>query len=179
MFSSSFYTTTTSINDPAYWSRADIQELARERIMTGLSTALRRNVILSSPEVFHNWETYMECYSEVGGVIEATPAEVMGHPCVDLLIEPTGNIRILATHEQIHARPYVVGGASFPAQSVPHDALVGASEAICEVLRAQGVLGRVCIDFVTFWDEVNEAQKLWAVDLKLNMSPTSCSTPSK
>ena len=108
-------------------------------------------------------------------MIEAAADGVLGNPSVNLFISPHGVVQVTSTHEQLFSKPYVQTGASFPQQSVPYQALAGAAAAIGQVLCKQGVLGYLGIDFVTFWDPVVGAQRLWAVDLNLRLTSTACS----
>lgn len=84
-------------------------------------------------------------------------------------------MQVTSAHEQLFTKPYHQLGVSFPQQSVPYPALVGAAEAIGRVLVKQGVMGYVGIDFVTFMDKSVGAQRLWAVDLNLRLTSSACS----
>ena len=79
-----------------------------------------------------------------------------------------------STHDQIFStdplRPYVFCGASFPQRSVPHAAIRGASLALGASMFEQGIIGHVGVDFVSFYDEFNRRQRLWAVDLNIGMT---------
>jgi IQ domain-containing protein H len=79
-----------------------------------------------------------------------------------------------STHDQIFSvdpeRPYVFCGASFPQRSVPHAAIRGAALALGAAMYERGIIGHVGIDFVSFYDEFNRRQRLWAVDLNIGMT---------
>jgi len=79
-----------------------------------------------------------------------------------------------STHDQIFSadplRPYVFCGASFPQRSVPHAAIRGASLALGASMFEKGIIGHVGVDFVSFYDEFNRRQRLWAVDLNIGMT---------
>ena len=82
-----------------------------------------------------------------------------------------------STHDQIFSvdlmRPYVFCGASFPQRSVPHAAIRGASLALGASMYEKGIIGHVGVDFVSFYDDFNRRQRLWAVDLNIGMTRTA------
>jgi hypothetical protein len=160
--------------DEQYWRSIDVQESVKERILYVLGPSLRKNLVIALPECYRGWEAYMRAFSKVGGLIEAAPSDVRGNSSVQMLIEPSGSIKCVCTFEESFGKPYVYCGSSFPAVSAPHDSLIGASRSICNVLKEQGVIGYVNIDFVTFWDHINQGNRLWAVDLKLNITTATC-----
>lgn len=53
------------------------------------------------PLLYPTWAAYSAQFLERGGVIEASPALVTGSPSVNLMVEPTGHVNVLSTHEQI------------------------------------------------------------------------------
>lgn len=121
------------------------------------------------------WSAFMASFTRVGGVIEAVPQNVKGNPSVNLFIEPNGTVNVTSTHEQLFNKEYCFGGAIFPQRSVPFQALQGCAHAIGTALYEQNVYGYVGVDFVTFYDESLQAQRLWAVDINLRLTNTACS----
>ena len=65
-------------------------------------------------------------------MVEACPTVVTGSPSINLLVEPTGTVRVLSTHEQMFSPAYRFIGASFPQSSVPHSALAQVGAALGE-----------------------------------------------
>ena len=108
---------------------------------------------------------FMLRLARTGGVLEAAPNEVTGSPSVNLLVEPTGVVRVLSTHEPVFCPPYVCVGAAFPQSSAPHRALAAAAEAVGAACFSVGVFGYVGVDFVTLREA--GVLRLWAVDLDL------------
>ena len=82
--------------------------------------------------------------------------------------------KMTSTHDQLFSndpkRPYVYHGASFPQRSVPHAAIRGAALAVGAEMYLKGIVGHANIDFVSFYDDYNQRQRLWAVDLNIGMS---------
>jgi hypothetical protein len=106
-------------------------------------------------------------------VIEASPALVTGSPSVNLLIEPTGYVTVLSTHEQIFCPAYRFIGASFPQSSVPHAALAQAAEVVGLACFRSGIIGHIGVDFLALREQ--GALRLWAVDLNLQLTATQAS----
>jgi IQ domain-containing protein H len=79
-----------------------------------------------------------------------------------------------STHDQLFSvdpkRPYVYHGCSFPQRSVPHAAIRGAALAVGAAMYQKGIIGHAGVDFVSFYDDFNQRQRLWAVDLNLGMT---------
>jgi hypothetical protein len=66
---------------------------------------------IAVPALYPNWEEFETQLVERGGVVEASPAVVTGSPSVNLLVEPTGHVTVLSTHEQIFCPAYRFIGA--------------------------------------------------------------------
>jgi hypothetical protein len=79
-----------------------------------------------------------------------------------------------STHDQLFSNdplhPYEYHGASFPQRSVPHAAIRGAALAVGAAMYGKGIIGHAGVDFVSFYDDFNQRQRLWAVDLNLGMT---------
>lgn len=157
------------------WSDIDNQRRVREVLVSALQKKLSRRAVICQPILYPTWNAFMRGFCRLGGVIEAAQLEVLGNPSVNMFLSPSGNVSITSTHEQLFGRPYVQMGYRFPSDSVPYEALAGASQAIGVQLSKLGIMGYVGVDFVTFWDAAVGAQRLWAVDLNLRLTPTACS----
>ena len=93
-----------------------------------------------------------------------------GSPSANVYIQPSGEVSLVCTHDQMFSPPYCFVGASFPQSSVPYPALRGASLAIGAACAKQGIVGYVGIDFVALQSE--EGLKLLAVDLNIRYTDT-------
>jgi hypothetical protein len=70
-----------------------------------------------------SWAEYIEAFCKVGGVIEATPnclSNLMASPSISFLVEPNGEIQLLASFDKFAAKEYINGGCFFPQQSLPN-----------------------------------------------------------
>ena len=139
-----------------------------------LRRAIASRVSIAAPSAYGGSGSWPRFYAQMmrrGGVVEACPESVTGSPSVNLFIAPTGDVHVLATHEQIFCPAYRFVGASFPQSSVPHAALAAAATAVGEAAARAGVSGFVGVDFVVVRDDGGTGGlRLWAVDL--NVRPT-------
>lgn len=184
------------------WAAPELQEEAVGELTHALKRNLSRRAVIVYPKLYQSWKAFLKAFTRLGmlaecvcqcsgnpltkrgsllllslsgGIIEAAAEDVIGSPSVNLFISPGGGVQVTSAHEQLFTKPYHQLGVSFPQQSVPYPALVGAAEAIGRVLVKQGVMGYVGIDFVTFMDKSVGAQRLWAVDLNLRLTSSACS----
>eukprot|EP00854_Cymbomonas_tetramitiformis_P001341 gene1341-1940_t len=151
--------------------------LARQReavaaVEAALRRTLPRRLGIAAVAVYPTWKEYAQAMLSRGGVIEGCPPMVTGSPSVNLMVEPTGRVQILSTHEQIFCPAYRFIGASFPQSSVPHAALAQASEVVGQACFRAGIVGNLGVDFVAL-KELGTL-RLWAVDLNLR----TCATQS-
>ena len=155
------------------WLHPTVQAAAVERLQDELQQNLHKHVVVARKSIYRKFKQYLEAFTRVGGVIEACPPEIRGSPSANLYIEPNGAITVLSTHDQIFYKDYSFLGATFPQLSVPPVALHSACLAIGNALYAKQIIGYVGVDFVTFWDEPEMTQRLWAVDLNIRMTDTA------
>ena len=80
--------------------------------------------------------------SSVPGV-RPPPPQVVGSPCANLFVAPTGETLLLSTHERVFVAPHRAVGSTFPQQSVPHAALAEATLSIGGGMQERGERGGV------------------------------------
>eukprot|EP00884_Botryococcus_braunii_P003492 jgi/Botrbrau1/13143/Bobra.0187s0093.2 len=171
--------------NPLYWNRLDevrtnkngdigsaseehrIRTAVRKAVGAGLACA----AVLLYPEAHPaGWHQFARAFAKVGGVIEASPSIVLGSPTVNIFVEPSGAVRVLACHEQIFCPAYRAVASAFPQCSAPAQALIESAAAVGGACAEAGVMGHVTVDFVVVGD--GGQSRLWAVDLNLSPAPS-------
>lgn len=98
------------------------------------------------------WERYALKLREQGGVAEEWLAgERLRSPSVQMRITPLGDLETISTHDQILGGPsgQIFQACTFPADPGYAVEIQALAARVGEVLRAQGVLGRFGVDFVS------------------------------
>lgn len=92
-----------------------------------LSECLKKNipkkVKICANNLYKSWDEFFKNYLQYRGLIEAcptfNPANIVGSPCLPILIEPNGNIEILPTYDKINLFCFRNIGAISPQRSIP------------------------------------------------------------
>jgi hypothetical protein len=98
------------------------------------------------------WESYMAKWREMGGVVERyVDAAETRSPAAQLDITPTGEVRVLTTHDQIlgGAVKQVFVASTFPAHPSYRMDIQELASRAGEALADKSVLGLLSIDFVS------------------------------
>jgi hypothetical protein len=76
--------------------------------MGGLAHAidLLQLLILYNMQVYPGYRDFMHALAVRGGVVEAVPAALLGSPTANLLVDPTGRVALLSSHEKILVAPF-------------------------------------------------------------------------
>ncbi|XP_074405210.1 IQ domain-containing protein H isoform X5 [Zonotrichia albicollis] len=154
------------------WSESRARELALVKISQELPGLLAQHVQPVNEKRFPTWEKFLQTFLTQGGVIEAFPCSgSVTNLTVDLLIEPSGELTLLASGEQLHAEgPLRSSGTTIPQRSVDPGLLQALCLKVGEACKARGVLGYFSVDFVAFTHPQTGQQQVWATDLDLGYS---------
>ena len=85
------------------WKKKWAQEHALKRIVAELPSILSSHARPVDRDLFPTWNDFLERFLNQGGLIEGVPpSDSVTALSVDMLIEPTGDICILTTQDQVN-----------------------------------------------------------------------------
>jgi hypothetical protein len=112
----------------------------------------------------------------LGGVVEERIAgERFSSPSAQVDIRPDGEVRVLATHEQVLGGEggQVYLGCRFPADPAYAPALAEHAAKVGRELAAKGALGRFSVDFVTAVPPGESGWDVYAIEVNLRKGGTT------
>ena len=97
--------------------KVQITPAIQEKLQEVIEKTLPKKVKMAMPSLYRDWDSYIERYCQVGGVIEATPLcspAYLSMPSIAFFIEPNGEQKIVGTFDRIESTQYVNAGCFFP-----------------------------------------------------------------
>ena len=120
------------------------------------------------------YDSFRRGFERLGGVVETwIEGAIKRSPSAQLRINPRFELEAMSTHDQILGEDgQTYQGCRFPADpayrlDIQKDALL-----VGEVLRAEGVVGRIAVDFVTVEKSPGNWER-FAIEINLRMSGTT------
>lgn len=120
------------------------------------------------------WARYYTQFQNLGGICEVFvegAAEAKTSPSCQAFLNNNGDVRILATHEQMLNNQIYVG-CKFPANEEYAKDIVTMTMKIGEELSKRDVIGYIAVDFVSVRQE-DGTYKHWAIEVNVRMGGTT------
>ena len=82
------------------------KNIFKKKLFYELKGILNKYATFAYPNLYKNWNEYLSHFLSNRGIIECCPTKglsgIMGKPCIPILIEPTGNIKVFPSYEKIN-----------------------------------------------------------------------------
>ncbi|XP_065912018.1 IQ domain-containing protein H-like isoform X2 [Dysidea avara] len=151
------------------WNKRWAQEYTIQRVISELPDILSSETRFSDPNLYTDWDSFLDAFLFKGGVIEAyPPSDSVTSITANMRITPDGIISLLCTGDHICPEPFRVWGVSLPQCSVEPQLLEEICHRIAKACKARGIIGHFSIKFVTFISPDNGEQQLWATGLDIS-----------
>ena len=151
-------------------------KIFQEKLYYQIKSIITKNIVFSYPNFYHNWNEYFQMFLKNSGIIEACPTSdldgIMGRPCIPLLIEPNGKIKILPTFEKINVEHFKNVINTSPQSNIDNDILNKLANKLGVFLYHQDIIGYVTIECITFHDGTKVLY--WCTDLVYGLTQTIC-----
>ena len=167
------------INDLIYEKKINpdfTNEMYQEKLYYQLKNILIKNAKYSFPNLYSNWNDYINKFLNEKGIIECYPTKfldgIMNNPCLPIFIEPNGKIRILPSFEKINVDFFKNIASTSPQTSINNGELNKIGEQMGNFLYSQEIIGYVTLEFITFHD--GKKMIYWGVDIKYGLTQQIC-----
>ena len=167
------------INDLKYEKKINPEfsnEMYQEKLYYQLKNILIKNIKFSYPNLYSNWNEYIQKFLNEKGVIECCPTKnldgIMNNPCLPIFIEPNGKIRILPSYEKINVDFFKNIASTSPQTSINNGELNKIGEQMGNFLYSQEIIGYITLEFITFHD--GKKMIYWGVDIKYGLTQQIC-----
>ena len=142
-------------------------EIFQEKLYYQLKNILIKNVQYVYSNFYNKWNDYLKQFLENKGIIESYPTReldgIMGHPCVPILIEPNGNVKVLPTFDKYNIDYFKNFICTSPQKSMDNDELNAIGEKMGNFLYKQEIIGYITLEFITFHN--GKKVLYWAIDM--------------
>ena len=143
------------------WTKCWAQEQALNKISSYLPNILNEHAEVVETSLHPTWDHFLNTFLQAGGVIEAAPpSDSVTAIAVDIFIDPTQEVTLHCTLDQILSGNYEVCGGTVPQTSVSHSQLMETIQSVATACKERGILGHLTIDLLTFIDPTSVSY-LW------------------
>ena len=133
------------------------------KISSYLPDILIEHAEMVEPSLHPTWGHFLNAFLQAGGVIEAAPpSDSVTSIAVDISIDPTQEVTLHCTLDQILSGSYRVCGGTVPQSSVSHPQLMETVLSVATACKERGILGHLTIDLLTFIDPTS-VSCLWFI----------------
>ena len=151
-------------------------EIFQEKLYYQLPDLINKNIVFCYPNFYNNWEEYLESYISNKGIIEACPTKyldgIMGYPCIPLLIEPNGKIKILPSFEKINSNYFKNIICTSPQNNINENELILIAKKLGTFFYHQEIIGYITIECITFHD--GKKILYWCSDIIYGLTQNIC-----
>lgn len=132
------------------------------------------NLSFQSPD--ETWANFSRRLPELGAIVEAfIEGEIKRSPSVQGYIQPSGEVSILSTHDQIlgGADQQIYLGCYFPAESAYRLQIQELGLKVGQALAAKGAIERYGVDFMAVQQPNSQEWELQAIEINLRKGGTT------
>ena len=151
-------------------------ELFQEKLYYQLKNIVNKNIVFCYPNFYNSWNEYFKNYLLNKGIIEACPTKyldgIMGNPCIPMLIEPSGKIKLLPSFEKINSEYFKNIICTSPQNNIDEEELNKIAKKLGTFFYLQNIIGYITIEFITFHD--GKKVLLWCTDVLYGLTQTIC-----
>ena len=161
-----------SHTDPEAWFERHVQLNARKRILNGLKETDMEAFHVCRPDVYKNYQSFVEFIKLYGAVVEAEPPSIRGFVESYCVMHPNREVQVSKGALLLQDENYQRQGIIYP-QTLIHDkALEGATIAVAAHLMMNfNCVGYATVTFCVFWDGFEGISRLWASNIQFGMQP--------
>lgn len=158
-------------NNPSQWYSRQVQLSVRKRLMEFFRDNISLHVSICRQDIYPSWDVYLKLMNKYGSVIEAEPLQKIGYVNGLCFIDPCGGIELHGGVDLVMDQHYQTQAFIRPQISTPHNALHGATQAVAKYLYENyNIIGYVTVQYIAFWDALDNIPRLWGVDLHLGIT---------
>ena len=152
------------------------KNIFKKKLFYELKGILNKYATFAYPNLYKNWNEYLSHFLSNRGIIECCPTKglsgIMGKPCIPILIEPTGNIKVFPSYEKINVDNFKNIINTSPQKCIEDIEMINLGKKIGNILYNKGIVGYISIECITFHN--GEIILYWCVDVKYGFTQTIC-----